>query len=171
MDLGSLETGQREGRSKPRILANISNLAQGNTACSGFVAFQRRTGWNAVERLPECVSVAALRPVLDRVPGFPTRHLGGKGNGHQVVDLNVFAGGKFLDLTGETVRNLSGECGHGCGWRRSLRKLAGWTISMPNRSAPAKSRMLHVTTYLTPASKASWRIGSSSGSRKTGIQP
>ena len=71
----------------------ISNLAQGNTANSEIVALQWRTGWNAVERLPECLNVAALRPLLDRIPGFPARDLRCKGNGHEVIDLDVFAGG------------------------------------------------------------------------------
>ena len=133
----------------------ISNLAQSHAADSEIVAFQRRTGWNAVERLPECLNVAAPRPLLNRIPAFPTRHLGGNGNGHEVIDLDVFAGGKLLSLTGETIGNLGGERSHGCGWRWSLRKLAGLMISMPNRSDPAKSRALHVTTYLTSASKAS----------------
>lgn len=107
------------------------------TAISGFVAFEGRTRGNAVESLPEFRDAAALRPLLDGVPGFPTRDLGGKGNGHELINLDVLAGGKLLDLTGKAVGNLSGKRGHDRGWRTSLRNAAGWRISMLNLPAPS----------------------------------
>jgi hypothetical protein len=111
--------------------------------------------------LPECFDTAALRTLVDGVPGLPARHLGGEGDGHEMVDLDVFARGEFLHLTGETVWNLRGDRGHGGGWRMRLRKAPGWDDLDAESGGTVK--VADVSTDHTPDtgfSVASWSIGS-----------
>ena len=113
------------------------------TTILGFVALEGRARWNSVKGLSERVSAPALRPLLDGIPGFPARDLGGKGDGHQMVDLDVLEGGELLNLTGKAVGNLNDQHGHGCGRQMSSREI--W-CEVPVGHRKAASRKLVSST-------------------------